>query len=512
VIRKFRLTPAVSRLALLLVPLGLAAHPCQSCHPNEVAAYSHSGMARSLRRPNREPPGTFAIAGTRFTIVSDNKGTRQQMQRAGDVSEYPVAFVVGSGSHAAGFLIQIGDHLFQSPVCYYTNRRSYGLAPGYERVSDPDFTRPVDEECVLCHAGRPLHLAGTVNRYAPPVFAEEAISCERCHGASGEHLRRPAPGSIVNPAKLAPAVRDSVCEQCHLSGVTRILNPGRNFADFRPGQRLEDVFTVYTRAGAGAFKVISHAEQLAMSACARNSQGKLWCGTCHNPHPRAAATSRTYNARCLTCHGGKLPATHSAADNCVTCHMTRRQAQDGGHTVFTDHRIGRRPATDETGPQSGELVAWRDPEPAVQTRNLALAYLNAGISGRSPTQIVRGYRMLTEVQKTAPGDIAVLRGIGRALLLGKEPLEALRAFEQVLHLLPANAVSEEDVGIACLESGQVEQAASHLSRALELDPLLLPAATALEDLYRRLGASEKADAVANRMQHAMRGAPAKAGR
>jgi len=172
--------------------------------------------------------------------------------------------------------------------------------------------------------------------------------------------------------------------------------------------------------------------------------------------------------------------------------------------VFTDHRIGRRPATDETGPQSGELVAWRDPEPAVQTRNLALAYLNAGISGRSPTQIVRGYRMLTEVQKTAPGDIAVLRGIGRALLLGKEPLEALRAFEQVLHLLPANAVSEEDVGIACLESGQVEQAASHLSRALELDPLLLSAATALQELYRRQGGSVKAAELAARTRQVLR--------
>ena len=36
---------------LLLVPLSLAAHPCESCHPKEVAGYSHSSMARSLRRP-----------------------------------------------------------------------------------------------------------------------------------------------------------------------------------------------------------------------------------------------------------------------------------------------------------------------------------------------------------------------------------------------------------------------------------------------------------------------------
>ena len=164
----FRLPRAPSRPAiLLLVPLGLACHPCESCHPKEVAGYSHSSMARSLRRSGTEPEGAFtaAVSGTRFAIRSGTKGTWQRMERAGEVSEYRVEYVIGSGSHAAGYLIRIGDHLFQSPVCYYTNRRAYDLAPGFERVSEPDFTRPVGEECVLCHSGRPLHVSGTVNRY-----------------------------------------------------------------------------------------------------------------------------------------------------------------------------------------------------------------------------------------------------------------------------------------------------------------------------------------------------------
>jgi predicted CXXCH cytochrome family protein len=468
-------------------------------------------MARSLRRPGNEPGGIFAAAssGTRFTIRSDSKGTWQRMERGGEVSEYQVAYVVGSGSHAEGYLIQIADHLFQSPICYYTNRRVYDLAPGYERIAAPDFTRPVGEECVLCHSGLPLHVSGTLNRYTPPVFAQEAITCERCHGAAEEHLRRPVPGSILNPARLAPAARDSICEQCHLTGVTRIPNPDRNFGDFRPGQRLEETFTVYVRPGAHAFKVISHAEQLALSACARNSQGKLWCGTCHDPHSQAVATSQTYSALCQKCHKGKLPKSHPSDSRCVSCHMTRRQAQDGGHTVFTDHRITRRPVPDEAAAQPDDLVAWRDPEPALQARNLALAYLNAGVSGRSPTQMVRGYRMLTEVQKAAPGDIGVLKGIGRALLLGKEPLEALRAFERVLQLNPNSATSEEDVGIACLESGQEENAAAHLERALELDPLQLSAATVLQAVYQRQGDTEKAAALGIRIRRTLQGPPMK---
>lgn len=185
--------------------------------------------------------------------------------------------------------------------------------------------------------------------------------------------------------------------------------------------------------------------------------------------------------------------------------MTRRQAQDGGHTAFTDHRIARRPATEEAAEPTEELAAWRDPEPALQARNLALAYINAGISNRSPAMIVRGYRQLTEVQKTAPDDIAVLRGLGRALLLGKQPLEALQAFGRVLKMAPDSAISQEDVGVSSLESGQLDEAAMHLERALSLDPLALTAATALEETYREQGHPEKSEALHNKMRLALRG-------
>ncbi len=456
-------------------------------------------MSRSLRRAGTEPDGSFTAGATTFTVHA----ATQRLQRADESAEYPVAFVIGSGSHASGYLIRLGDHLFQSPLCYYTDRHAYGLAPGYEQLSDPDFTRPVNQECLLCHSGSPLPIPGTANRYKPPFFGTEAISCERCHGPSEQHLRNPVPGSIVNPAKLSATARDSVCEQCHLAGVARIPNPGKTIADFRPGRPLEEVFTVYTRPN-GAFKVISHAEQLARSACARNSQGKLWCGTCHDPHPKTAPTSSTYNARCLSCHKGKLDPAHPADTTCVTCHMPRRPAQDGGHTVFTDHRIARRPEPDAAASPSDDLVAWREPDPGLRQRNLALAYVTAGISARSPAQIVRGYRMLTEVQKAAPEDIAVLKAIGRALLLGKEPAEALRAFDLVLRLQPDGPTAEEDAGTAALEADRLPQAAAHLEHALQLDPLLLSAATALEQVYRKQGNNARAEELVEQIRRSLR--------
>jgi predicted CXXCH cytochrome family protein len=485
----------------------LHAHPCESCHPKEVAAYAHSSMARSLRRPANEPAGTFTTAsGTRFTIRSDSNGTWQRMERFGGSVEYPVAYVIGSGSHASGYLIQVGDHLFQSPVCYYTKRKAYNLSPGYEQTTEPDFTRPVGEECVLCHSGLPQHVAGTPNQYRQPVFLEESISCQRCHGLAEEHLKRTAAGSIVNPAKLARAARDSVCEQCHLVGATqRILNPGKNFADFHAGQPLEDFLSVYTRPGVRGFRVISHSEQLALSACARQSAGKLWCGTCHDPHPPTAPTALTYNRTCRSCHEGKLAKSHPAAPDCIGCHMQRRPAPDGGHTVFTDHRITRRPEADTPAASTDELVAWREPDPTLRPRNLALAYVEAGLSAHSVPQLVRGYTMLAELQPSMPGDVAVLKGIGRALQAGGKPLEALKAFEWVLRLAPDNASNEMDVGINDLASGKLDQAASHLERALELDPLLLSAGTALQQAYRKQGNEAGADALAEKMRRAMIG-------
>src|SRR5262249_46396301 len=153
--------------------------------------------------------------------------------------------------------------------------------------------------------------------------------------------------------------------------------------------RLEDVFTVFTGRANGDFRVISHAEQLAKSVCARESAGRLWCGTCHDPHPAAPVN---YNSRCRGCHAGSLSATHRAGESCTACHMTRREARDGAHTVFTDHRILRRPQA-ETASAGDELTPWRAPEMSLLTRNLAIAYVETGVSGRSPAQIVRGYRM-----------------------------------------------------------------------------------------------------------------------
>ncbi|MGC2815948.1 MAG: c-type cytochrome, partial [Candidatus Acidiferrum sp.] len=462
-----------------------------------------------MRRAEREPDGTVTAHGSTITMHSSEGVYWQRWENAGDSAEYRIDFVIGSGLHASGYLVDLGGHLFQSPVAYYARRHAYDLAPGYENQPDPDFTRPVAEGCVLCHSGTALHVAGTLNQYRSPVFSAEAITCERCHGPVERHLADPRAGTIVNPAKLEPAARDSVCEQCHLFGAARVLNPGKNFSDFVPGQRLEDTYTIYRNAAppgspAGAFKVISQAEQLALSACARNSGGRLWCGTCHDPHDKPTEPVAYYRARCLTCHATNFPAAHpNKESNCIGCHMPRRDAKDGGHTAFTDHRIQRRPEVRPDLPTDAGIVAWREPPADLQRRNLGIAYIDAGMQRHLSSYIIQGYRTLTEVQKQYANDSDFFKWIGEALLIGKQTSDAKFAFERALQLDPDSALSEASAASPYIQEGDDAEAIAHLERAVALDPLDLPAASTLIGLYQKDGKTNEATELASRIKGAM---------
>jgi photosynthetic reaction center cytochrome c subunit len=487
---------------------------CIFCHPAEVEGYARSTMAHSLRRAGHEPDGTVSAHGSKITMHSSSTGYWQRWENGGETIEYRIEYVIGSGTHASGYLAYFGGHLFQSPLAFYRSRQSYDLAPGYENLRNPDFTRPVTEECVLCHSGTALFVPGTLNQYRSPVFAAEAITCERCHGPVERHLADPRAGTIVNPVNLEPAARDSICEQCHLFGAARILNPGKKFSDFVPGQRLEDTFTIYHDAvppgsPAGAFKVISHVEQLALSACARNSSGRLWCGTCHDPHQKPLQPVEYYRARCLSCHTANLSASHPAGDSdCLSCHMPRRNAQDGGHSVFTDHRIQRAPVPQRDLPPDTGITAWREPSPDLQRRNLGIAYIDVGMQRQSPSFIMQGYRALTEVQHQFLNDSDFFKWLGDALLIGKQTKDAEAAFEKALQLDPDSPLTEASAAPPYIQAGDTGRAIAHLERAVSLDPLYLPAVRALIDLYQKQGKTAEAEGLSAKVKSAINEASA----
>lgn len=498
-------------LVLLLVSTScFGAQRCEQCHPAEVAGFARSAMAHALSRGASEPGGTFVhpSSGTTFTIGADASGMWQEYQRPGESSRQRAAYTIGSGSHAFGYLIQIGDHLFQSPLSYYTRRKTWDVAPGYEQDQHPDFTRPVTIECLSCHSGKALPVKDSLNRYQINPFAAEGITCDRCHGDTENHLKNPVPGSIINPAKLSGAVRDSICEQCHLAGEARVPNPGKAITDFRPGQKLEGTYTIYLAeqpAGSG-IKVISQAEQLRLSMCSRKSAGKLWCGSCHDPHdkPSPAKASAYYRARCLTCHGATLDKAHAAPGrDCVGCHMPQQPAKDGGHTAFTDHRITRYPHPENDSLPAGTVTAWREPEASLHNRNLSIALTSLGLQNGSADEVIHGFRLLVPVETQFPKDPAVLTSLGSVLLRAKQPAEALVRFEKARQLRPDYPPYEVNVAAALLALKRFDPAVEHLQRALQMDPLLQQAVDLLATAYRDKGQEDKASLTLQQYRKAM---------
>ncbi|MGH9446906.1 MAG: hypothetical protein ACRD3O_14420 [Terriglobia bacterium] len=458
-------------------------------------------MAHSLRLPAREPSASFVstASNTRFSIKWNGSQMIQGLERNGVSADYKIAYAIGSGSHATGFLIQIAHHLFQSPLTYYAGR-GWGLSPGYENKKAPSFYRPITPQCLFCHSGEARPVRGTVNTYQEPPFEAERITCQRCHGPVEAHLRNPVAGSIISPAKLPVRARDSVCEQCHLSGEAFILNPGKHFSDFHPGEDLEDVFTVYVFESSrdpehpNALTVISQSQQLALSMCARMSGGKLWCGTCHNPHEQPAHPVAYFRARCLSCHGAALLETHPKPNrNCIACHMPRLPVTNGGHTIFTDHRIAIYTAQEIAGKatppaaslarEQQTLVAWRPPPPAFQERNLGLADVKAGERLKAFTLVNRGFKLLLQCWSKFPNDPAVVTAIGQVLLGAGDASQAEALFQKVIQLRPNDASSYVHAALAWHAEHKDAQAVSCLNKALRIDPLVQQSYRDLAGIY-----------------------------
>jgi hypothetical protein len=297
---------AVTRVRLFLPGLALAAASaawpqakpgsgtCAECHPAIAASYRATPMAASSRKLDPAAvPETFgnaafrhAASGFEYRVTVTGSGyTLRFAKPAGFGGEVPLAYAVGSGVRARSYLMERDGFLYEAPVAYYSEGKSWGLEPGYDSYSYPYLTRPIAPGCLSCHASFIQAAPLTLNRYADPPFLEGGVACERCHGDGEKHAARMRSGKavdgpeILNPAKLPPDRRDSICAQCHLTGEVSVMRAGATWNSFHPGDRLSAYQTVFVRSGQTAgVKVTGHVEDLALSGCKRASGDKLWWG------------------------------------------------------------------------------------------------------------------------------------------------------------------------------------------------------------------------------------------
>jgi tetratricopeptide (TPR) repeat protein len=166
--------------------------------------------------------------------------------------------------------------------------------------------------------------------------------------------------------------------------------------------------------------------------------------------------------------------------------MPLRPVSDGAHTVFTDHRISRRPLPPSDAAGSEEppaLVAWHDPPAALAQRNLGLAYVKVGDRRESPALVSQGFQLLYACCSDLPDDPPVLAGIGNALLAAGQASFAAGVFERAIQLEPNNALNYLHAGLAGMALHDREKAVDNLEKALQLDPLLEQPYLELVKLY-----------------------------
>jgi hypothetical protein len=220
-----------------------------------------------------------------------------------------------------------------------------------------------------------------------------------------------------------------------------------------------------------------------LSACYRRSGGKLSCLTCHDLHqePGPAAAPGYFRSRCFSCHTDEsctLPLATRAkqGDNCIACHMPKRDVQQIAHSALTNHRIPREkdagPATldppDADVPDLPGLLLLdpnkdRGPLPLVTKLS---AY--GELSGRSPALLTRYLSLLDEAAKTAPNDPVVLAALGRRSLVEKRP-DALDFLTRAAGAAP-NEPTLVDYSEALDLAQRMEESAAALERAGALFP------------------------------------------
>lgn len=478
---------------------------CADCHQQICDTYADSHpMSCSIRMPNEldqqvkaSLPVAFAAHERIYAIEASAEGMVQSesmTDQAGEIYKQTcqIDFAIGSGQRGHTFVFDRAGSLYQAPLTWYSERAKWDLSPGYDAPQHPRFERQISDGCVACHAGTPNRSTEVANKFNNPIFHEASIGCERCHGGGKQHVRfhrglmDGATDSIVNPARLDSARRDSVCFQCHLHGKKRVLRHGREPYDFRPGDHFSDVWVAFVESASDGrsenARAVSQVEQMLASRCYQRSDGRLGCISCHDPHRIPAADERVefFRRQCRECHSpAESDCTisrperlkESPEDSCIQCHMPSMGASDVPHTSQTDHRVLRsydrqKPAM--TSPMRLEVFDEKNlPREAIQR---AYGLMLAEVA-QDQRVIAEAMSLLSPILGESVMDITVAAEAGWLLLKLGDVDSAQQLASRVLDVDPHNASALEILSQIHHARGQYDEALRVLNTLISQSPL-----------------------------------------
>jgi hypothetical protein len=499
---------------------------CAACHSSLYGTYSATPMAHSSGKAGSGPFAeqfevssfTHARSGVRYRVFKEQdsycfefvreptKASSQEIR-----GQRRMDYFIGSGAVGRSYAFSLDGFLFQAPVAYYSGPERWNLSPGYDQYDRVYLSRPIAADCLQCHASRVQPINGTPNRYGEIPFLEGGIGCERCHGPGRTHVEKMGSGEaegsreIVNPAKLDPSRRDSVCAQCHLTGEVRVAKPGRSLSMYRPGDLLSDyaVFFVWAESKASGLRVTSHFEDLGRSGCKKASGDRFWCGSCHNPHRVIANAQRLeyFRQKCLACHKtsdcqSNLELRAKNKDDCIRCHMPKNPRPNVEHAVFTDHSIPRllyrEPRREARTGRTTLVPFWGG---TAETRDLGLAYAKLAATERNEAYYARAFELLKQVEAETQDDSQVMLQLGYLYDHAGEEDKAMIFYQRARSADPSQVEASVNLGTVLASRGRLREAMSLWEDVLKRDPALETARINLAVAYFRIGNQAAAKAV-----------------
>jgi tetratricopeptide repeat protein len=506
---------------------------CAQCHREIYNSYSRTDMGRSMSQVNYALLGKIPTLATIFdqrlnrhfeTFVKDGNLYQSEYETEGQKTfrdTHKVDWIIGAGANGFGAIVRLENYLIEAPLSFYSEPNNWALSPGYE-FADYGFSRPILPGCIECHSGQPEVIFDGNGRFRDPPFTELAIGCENCHGPGESHVAEmqispeAGDGAIVNPAKLSSWLADNICMSCHQTGDARVPQAGKQYRDFRPGTALDDTFSIFlVPFGPGSTPkddLLEHYLSMRLSKCYRNSDGKLGCIGCHDPHvqPGQQEAPAYFRQKCLACHAEKscvVPLTvrqrKNPPDDCAGCHMPKRSVAVISHSVLTNHRIVAE--ADElfpdvafhlNTPQLPDLVhlsaaPGRQGAPADLT--LLQAYGRVMLS--HPEYRQRYWALAKRLEGTQAENIFVLEALADWALQQKTregAVAAIRYLDDAVKRGTTNPADFQQLGNLLIASGRVSEALSTFQKAIDLAPYDPEAYRALARSYSLL--EKKAEA------------------
>jgi len=487
---------------------------CAGCHKRIYNKYSQTGMGRSMSLVTPEilkaqpTSGSIEDKNTRLHFdVYARDGQLFQSEYELDSSGKEIfrdtralEWIIGAGENGLSGLVRQSDYVFQAPLSFYSKAQRWELSPGYE-LGNSGFNRPILPGCISCHSGRPNALPEGNGHFANPPFSELAIGCENCHGPGLTHVLAHQLGfendqghdsSIVNPTSLPPVLADDICMSCHQTGDVRVLKPGKDYKDFRPGTPLDDTLSILMvppkRESPPQQDLLEHYYSMTLSKCYRASGEKLSCIGCHDPHfePTREEAPAYFKEKCLTCHSEKsctLPLQvrerSQPADDCAGCHMQKRDVREISHSSITNHRILTRPdepfpdiAFQQTTPALADLIHLNPAPGKKGTPPPALVLLQAygELVEKHPEYLTRYYAVLDQLERADPDDPLVQGAIGNRDLHAGKYQEAVEHLQRAIKEGHAKTVLYTDLADALVKLDRASDAVQALKQAADRDP------------------------------------------